>query len=97
MLSGTQGKPPVLPRGGRTHSLLAAAHKAQTAAFPIVAPCLSDQRNLGTYQVSSFVSSIIISIVQCVLVGLQGLPRYLQSINCLPACYTKVHSAYQQM
>ncbi|KAL0019097.1 hypothetical protein WJX77_003369 [Trebouxia sp. C0004] len=47
---GTQGKPPVLPRGGRTHSLLAAAHKAQTSAFPIAAPYLSDPRNLGTYQ-----------------------------------------------
>ena len=55
--SGTQGKPPVLPRGGRTHSLLAAAHKAQTAAFPTTAPYLSDQRNLATYQVSSIVSS----------------------------------------
>lgn len=47
---GTQGKPPVLPRGGRTHSLLAAAHKAQSAVFPTAAPYLSDQRNLGTYQ-----------------------------------------------
>ncbi|DBB10954.1 TPA: hypothetical protein ACH3X3_007408 [Trebouxia sp. C0006] len=54
---GTQGKPPVVPRGGRTHSLLAAAHKAQTAAFPTTAPYLSDQRNLATYQVSSIVSS----------------------------------------
>lgn len=47
---GTQGKPPVLPRGGRTHSLLAAAHKAQSAVFPTAAPYLSDQRNLGAYQ-----------------------------------------------
>lgn len=47
---GTQGKPPVLPRGGRTHSLLAAAHKAQSGVFPTAAPYLSDQRNLGTYQ-----------------------------------------------
>ncbi len=65
--SGTQGKPPVLPRGGRTHSLLAAAHKAQTAAFPIAAPYLSDQRNVGTYQVSTVsaqVSSPLFSVFQ---------------------------------
>ncbi len=81
--SGPQGKPPVLPRGGRTHSLLAAAHKAQTAAFPIAAPYLSDQRNLGTYQVSSFVSSIVITIVQCVSVELR--PAQVSSVNQVPA------------
>lgn len=38
LAAGDHGKPPALPRSGRTQLLLAAARKAQTAAFPIADP-----------------------------------------------------------
>ena len=40
--AGLAGKPPVLPKNGRTQSLLAAAHQAQSAAFPLAASLLSE-------------------------------------------------------
>ena len=39
LLAGDHGKPPALPRSGRTQLLLAAARKAQTAAFLTADPC----------------------------------------------------------
>lgn len=41
-VAGDAGRPPALPRGGRAHLLLAAARKAQTAAFPTADPCLCE-------------------------------------------------------
>lgn len=48
---GLAGRPPVLPKNGRTQSLLAAAHKAQTATFGTATPLsLGQQAHDKPYQ-----------------------------------------------
>ena len=50
--AGLAGRPPVLPKNGRTQSLLAAAHKAQTATFGTATPLsLGQQAHDKPYQV----------------------------------------------
>ena len=48
--AGGAGKPPVLPKNGRTQLLLAAAHKAQTAALPGPATAQPSQGDHRTHQ-----------------------------------------------
>ena len=87
LLAGDHGKPPALPRSGRTQLLLAAARKAQTAAFLTANPCSHEHSasQPATSQVwawCAYVVSTCVSVHLCCHTSVASACKSLCSTDC---------------